>query len=362
MELGDKAIRRIFVYEFLSGGGATAEAHDPDDELLATGRAMRDAVADDLLCLEDYRVSVASCDLAAPVPAPATPVQPRHGESAFDFVERQADAHHLVWVVAPETAGVLSRFQRSVDPARWLGCGGAAIALASGKRATLLQLAGAGVTTPLAFAHAPEITRWVVKPDDGAGALGTRLHASLEAACSDWSQRSRPGCPMAIEPWVDGEPLSLSLMCGAGQTELLSINRQHLSIDREGSLSFRGVDVNVLPVEHAGPAIAERRTAARRVQRRAGNPPGAERRIGAAGADRRALALGDLASRVGRAIPGLCGFVGVDIVWHAQRGPVVIEVNPRVTCAYVGLSRVLRRNLAAEVIAAHDREAAHDGG
>ncbi len=351
-------MKRIFVYEYLSGGGAMAGAEGPGDELLTMGRAMRDAIANDLLRLGDYRVSVATCDLAAPVPGPATPVEPREGESAFDFVARQAEAHHLVWVVAPETDGLLARLQRGVDPARWLGCDGPAIALASGKRATLMRLADAGVTTPLAFAHAPEITRWVCKPDDGAGALGTRLHASPEAAWNDWSQRSRAGSPMAIEPWVDGEALSLSLMCSARRTELLSINRQHLAIDGDGMLSYQGVDVNVLPVEHAGGAIAERRTGARRAERRAG-APGADRRAGGPGADRRSDTLGDLATRIGRAIPGLCGYVGIDIVWHAQRGPVVIEVNPRVTCAYVGLSRALGRNLAGEVIAARDQEAAH---
>jgi predicted ATP-grasp superfamily ATP-dependent carboligase len=32
---------------------------------------------------------------------------------------------------------------------------------------------------------------------------------------------------------------------------------------------------------------------------------------------------------------------------------VVIEVNPRVTCAYVGLSQRLGRNVAAEVLRSH---------
>jgi predicted ATP-grasp superfamily ATP-dependent carboligase len=40
-------------------------------------------------------------------------------------------------------------------------------------------------------------------------------------------------------------------------------------------------------------------------------------------------------------------------VWNERDGPVVIEVNPRVTCAYVGLSAILQRNLAAEILAAH---------
>ena len=317
-------MKRILVYEYLSGGGLMTAGEAASDELLTLGTSMRDAIVADLLRLEVYAVTVATCALASPVPAPALPVLPHNGESAFDFVARHADHQHAVWVVAPETDGLLARLQRRVDPARWLGCDGAAIKLASAKRATLLHLAEAGITTPLAFEHAPETRRWVVKPDDGAGAIDTRLHATADAAWDDWAQRSRGGSPVSIEPWVEGEALSLSLLCGNGCTELLSVNRQRLSIDANGLLTYLGVDVKVLPLAGA-----------------------------------RGTQLGALANRVGRAMPGLRGFVGIDLVWHAQRGPVLIEVNPRVTCAYVGLSQALGRNLAADIVNAHAQEAAH---
>ena len=55
----------------------------------------------------------------------------------------------------------------------------------------------------------------------------------------------------------------------------------------------------------------------------------------------------------GRALPGLAAIVGVDLVWHPLRGPVVIEINPRLPCADQGLSAMLGRNLAGEVLAQH---------
>jgi predicted ATP-grasp superfamily ATP-dependent carboligase len=317
---------RVFVYEYLSGGGPLDEADESAGALLKMGQAMRDAITADLLQLGDYRVSVATSSLAAPVLEGAAPVEARLRESALDFVARQADRHDRVWVVAPETNGLLAALHDRVDPARWLGCDASAIRLASGKRSTLMQLAGAGLATPLAFEHAPEITRWVVKPDDGAGAVATRLHPSPEAAFADWSGRSRPRHPMTVEPWVEGEALSLSLMCGVDRTELLSVNRQQLDVDAGGRLSYRGVEIEAR-------ALADARTAT----------------------------LTTLAARVYRAIPGLRGYVGVDLVWHPRFGPVVIEVNPRVTCAYLGLSRALGRNLAADVLAAHARKAHRDG-
>jgi predicted ATP-grasp superfamily ATP-dependent carboligase len=64
--------------------------------------------------------------------------------------------------------------------------------------------------------------------------------------------------------------------------------------------------------------------------------------------------LGALAQHVTQALPGLRGFVGIDVVFHPSRGPVVIEVNPRLTVAYAGLSAALGGNLARTLLAAHE--------
>jgi predicted ATP-grasp superfamily ATP-dependent carboligase len=53
------------------------------------------------------------------------------------------------------------------------------------------------------------------------------------------------------------------------------------------------------------------------------------------------------------ALPGLRGFVGIDVVWHPQRGPVVIEVNPRLTVAYAGLAATRGGKLACALLEAH---------
>ena len=311
-------MKRVFVYEYLCGGGLVDVDEAASDELLPLGLSMRDALLADLVQLDDCAVGAATCARVPSPPSPVVSLSPNPGESPFDFVARQSASHDLTWVVAPETGGLLAGFHRVVEPSRWLGCDGDAIRLASGKRATLLRLAAHGVPTPLAFAEAPETRRWVVKPDDGAGGVSTRVHKREMEAWDDWSERTRTGVVMSLEPWVEGEPLSVSLLCTGSSCELLSINRQRIAIDGSGLLSFEGVEVNAI-----------------------------------AAADPRCRALRTLAAQVVESIPGLQGFVGIDLVWHAQRGPVVIEVNPRVTCAYVGLSSALGRNLAAELIRAH---------
>ncbi len=54
------------------------------------------------------------------------------------------------------------------------------------------------------------------------------------------------------------------------------------------------------------------------------------------------------APRIGAALPGLHGIVGVDYIATAN-GPVVVEVNPRLTTSYAGLRRSLGVNPAAFV-------------
>jgi tyramine---L-glutamate ligase len=307
---------RVLVFEFLSAGGLVEQGVD---ELLPQGIAMRDAVAADLLRSGDCDVTVATFDGAPSPPAGALVVAPQRGEDGVEFVARLARRHDAVWVIAPESGGLLAAFERGVDgKARWLGCDAAAIALASSKAATVERLHARAIATPLheAFAAA---SRWVVKPDDGAGAVATRVHAGQAAALADL--RGRNGAAWAkpwVEPWVEGDALSLSLLCGMGGIELLAVNRQHIALDGNGVVRYEGVSIDVL-----------------------------------ARTDARWRTLATLADRIADALPGLRGFVGVDLVWHDALGPVAIEVNPRLTCAYVGLSQRLSRNLAAEVMREH---------
>ena len=65
------------------------------------------------------------------------------------------------------------------------------------------------------------------------------------------------------------------------------------------------------------------------------------------------------AHHIAAAIPGLRGFVGVDFVLGVDGRATVLEVNPRLTSAYVGLSARLGRNLAAEILADFAAEACH---
>ena len=306
---------RIFVYESLSAG-TPAEPGGNDRELLAAGVAMRNAIVDDLLRIDGVAVTcaVGSAPGCGALPrwrsAKLATAAARAGEDAETFVGSMAALHDLTWVVAPETGGRLGRLHAAVGGDRWIGCDAASIRCASSKRATLAVLAAAGVATPLDGA-ASHRGRWIVKPDDGAGCLSTRVHGDRAAALDHLH-----GHTLALEPFIEGEALSISMIVGADLARALSFNRQHIGIDAAGRLCDLGVQVGALDV----------------------------------GTDPRVARLEALAAATARALPGLGGFVGIDVVWNEERGAVVIEVNPRVTCAYVGLSGKLGRNLAADIL------------
>lgn len=292
------AQHRILVYEYLTAGGEVPGlGTHAQAELLAQGLAMQQAMLTDLQA----------------IPGLETTALTGRTDHAGTLAEA-AGQGWTVWAVAPETGGTLERLARAVPAPRWHGCDPATIALTASKRATLRHLAAHGIAVPGAAARPGPPTAWIVKPDDGAGAADTRRHAGRAAAEADAARRPSP---TTIEPWVDGEALSLSLCCGRTGIDLLAINRQHLALAADGLLHFQGVTPAAIDLD-SGPARA----------------------------------IAPLVSALGRALPGLRGYVGVDLVLTPDGQPVVIEVNPRLTTAYVGLSARLGYNVAARLLAA----------
>lgn len=312
----------ILVFEFVSAGGMPG--HPDETTLQPIGVAMRDAVAADLLRLPADRIGRVSVADSAGAPASSDstgrlhPVRARHGQPALDFLAEQAAQHDGVWVIAPESDGLLSACCALVAPARWLGSTAEALHTSSSKTRTLARLASAGLRTPWDFDAPGQARRWVVKPDVGAGAVDTVVLDDDGAAQALADRRSAAGECVTLQPWVEGEALSLSMLCGTGvRPSLLSLNRQHLHCSASGRLDYIGIT-----------------------------------HTGADARDPRWPALQAMADAIAKALPGLRGFVGIDLVWHAQHGPVPIEVNARVTNAYAGLSDALGRNLASEVLRA----------
>src|SRR5262245_23382915 len=101
---------RVFVYEFITGGGMLADPADarPHGSLLAEGRAMVQAVTADLLAVGDVQVYSTRDARLPPLHPPGCEVwDVRTAAEERLVVERLASGADWTFVIAPETGGAL---------------------------------------------------------------------------------------------------------------------------------------------------------------------------------------------------------------------------------------------------------------
>lgn len=304
---------RIFVYEFITGGGLIDDSLPTS--LTREGELMLRALLRDLHELPGVQV-VTTRDRRLPlVSSPIEVFTPHDAREASALFCQCVDATDATWVVAPETDGILERISEQVLARNGclLGSRPEAVRIAASKTRTAAALARYGVsvvpvltpTRPIA----PFPGRAVLKPDDGAGCVDTRVYESLGAALEAWEAGGRDR-NVVLQPLVEGVPASLSLLVRSGRAEILSVNRQSIAL--EGcSLRFRGCTVNGLASWRAS--------------------------------------LAPLAQGIAEALAGLWGYVGVDFVL-SDTGPIVLNVNPRLTTSYAGLREATGVNAAALVL------------
>ncbi len=297
---------KVFVFEYVTGGGC-ADTTLP--AFLTDADLMWRAMMLDLTAIPGVEViSLRDDRLDQPAIAGARIVATRAATYGEDFRLCLA-ASDAAWIVAPETGGVLERLSRTVQLAgkRLLSSRPEGARIAASKSATARHLAGYGIATVPTYSSPYLIVEdgpVVMKPDDGAGCLDTRVFDNLEAA-EVWTLL-HPAEDRLFQPYVAGQPRSLSLLCCDGRAQLLSVNRQHVSLEG-GCLAFHGVSVDDLSDTDG--------------------------------------CYAELAERIAAAMPGLWGHVGVDFIESAA-GPLVLEVNPRLTVSYAGLRAALGLNPA----------------
>ncbi len=275
---------------------------------------MLQALLRDLGALPELKLLTLRDDRLARLTGPVQCLYVDHAdvaEQAWLDAMAWADA---VWPIAPESDGILHQLSvRILGSGRdLLGSRPGAVKLASSKLMTSHVLEQAGVPVvpgcQLADGLPPARQGWVVKPDDGAGS--EEIHYIPPTATLD-SLVLPVGYDWVVQPYVEGFALSLSVLTDGTAVQVLSCNEQRIE-KAHGRMHMMHVDVQSVHW--------------------------------------RAEDFRQLAGRVCAAIPGLRGYLGIDLQMTAE-GPVVIEVNPRLTTAYAGLSGRLGHNLAEQILA-----------
>lgn len=294
----------VFVYEDVTATGAGGDRGSPPaPSLLAEGRAMRDAVTADFAALRALGVS----------PTCLSPT------SGFHALAARAD---WTLVIAPESGGRLEYLSREVLRAggRLLGPSPDAISLTADKLALARHWEHHGVRTPPTTEWRPDSDRVgpaqdrnpaptvpvVVKPRDGAGSQDTIRWDRLETYPTETGGR-----PRIVQPFIPGFAASVAFLIGPSRVVPLVPSAQHLSAD--GRFQYQG---GRLPI---APELAER-----------------------------ALRI---ATAAVTCVPGLLGYVGVDVILGDDGHDWAIEINPRLTTSYVGLRALARFNLTEAILA-----------
>jgi predicted ATP-grasp superfamily ATP-dependent carboligase len=302
---------RILVHEFASGGGLAGRPIPAP--LAREGRAMLTALVADLASLGSHEI-VTTTDCRFTLTAPGVnivAIRPGREALSADLL-KSVDA---VWLIAPETGGCLERLAAAVERAdrMLVGGGSSAIQRAADKAGLPRRLARCGVTHPRTYVvgRAFDLRSIandlgypiVVKPPRGAGCEGVSLARTprdLRTAVERAARCSGPHRVVLLQRYVRGTPASVSLISNGACAVALSINAQVIHAGR--AFSYRG---GRTPLEH----------------------PLARRGI-------------EAATRACTALPDLRGYVGVDLVL-TETDAVVIEVNPRLTTAYLGVRAAL---------------------
>lgn len=284
--------------------------------LVRQGATMQRALLADLAALPGVELLTL---LEGRPASPGSPVLPSrvtsvlvhgHLRQQFQACVQAADA---VWLVAPETDRILEYLSSEVLAAGrlLLGSHPATVRLAASKLRTTRLLANAGIATVPTYRPQdvlPEqVSAWVIKPEHGAGCLDTHIFQNGAAALTWIAAGERA---YVLQPFIAGQPCSLTLLCRDGRAQLLSCNEQRVAV-RDGQFHFLGSTVNAFADTH-----------------------GVYARLG---------------QEIAAAMPGLWGYVGVDFML-ARQGPVVLEVNPRMTTSCAGLRASLGANPAQLVL------------
>ena len=222
-------------------------------------------------------------------------------------------------LIAPETDNILLSLQQQVIAANnlYLGCSIEATSLCTDKILCSEQLLNKGIATPVTFSAGDGLLDqclldqpYVVKPQDGAGCLDTLKFESIQQTREYLlSLPKEARCKLIVQPYLDGPALSISLYVKQNNIELLSINQQLIEQQAQ-QFVFHGCQIDTIVTKQF--------------------------------TDQQAM---QLATLINQAIAGLSGYVGIDFILTKQ-GPVVVDINPRLTTAYVNLATNKQRNPA----------------
>ncbi len=255
-------------------------------------------------------------------------------DNTSDVLRKMLKTVDLSLIIAPETGGILSNLvQIASSNTTSLNSTPESIDLVSNKAKLAETLSRKGFPIPETYCFGDEdgieeiervfktfSTPFIVKPLDGAGCAKVFLvnETSQLRKAQNLIIGDNPKERVVIQEFVEGIPVSVSLILNGINAFPISLNLQKVSLNAppESSCYYGGTT----PFRHTD--------------------------------ESKAL---NLAKSAVEQFTGLRGYIGVDMIM-TSRGPLILEINPRLTVSYIGLKRISKVNLADSIVRASSGE------
>ncbi len=295
---------RLLITEFITGGGMAN--HPIPEGLKQEGLLMLNSVLADCELLEDIEI-VTTIDSRVTLDADSIKKIVIQGHDNYlHKITKLANQSDATWVIAPESDNILQILIENLmnNSNKIINCDDESIRITSDKYVCteLLSDHGISVIDNLSASQAAQYNQMtVIKNRCGVGSEGLTVCQSGSEALTEIANRTGD---WLIQPLVEGDSLSLSMLCANGSAVVLTCNKQNFTNTREPKL--KSCLVNAMPVtqDHI-----------------------------------------KLAHSITNVLPGLKGYVGVDFI--SSNGDLkIVDINPRLTTSYAGLKNVLRENPA----------------
>ena len=299
-----------FLFEFITGGGLIGQTLP--DSLVREARMMVQTLIKELIACGHYKITItrdSRVDLFGHDVTEHTINTPF--KKILTELVRKSD---ICWLIAPETENCLYNLTDLFmqNASIFIGSDLNAVHTTASKLITGNILENANICTPdtklLKDVIPDSKSGWIIKPDDGVGAQNCIYVSDRLALREDMAVKENDN--YIIQPFIEGEHMSMSLFVYNKNIQLLSCNKQEITL-KKNLISLTGIGVNeFLSYQDQ---------------------------------------MRELAERIVSAIPGFSGYIGIDLV-RSNNNFFVIDINPRFTTSYAGISASLGINITEKIL------------
>ena len=299
-----------FLFEFITGGGLIGQTLP--DSLVREARTMVQTLIKELIACGHYKITITR---DSRVDSFGRDVTEHTINTPFKkILPELVRKYDICWLIAPEKENCLYNLTDLFmqNASIFIGSDLNAVHTTASKLITGNILENANICTPdtklLKDVIPDSKSGWIIKPDDGVGAENC-IYVSDRLSLLEY-MTIKENDNYIIQPFIEGEHMSMSLFVYNKNIQLLSCNKQEITL-KNNLISLTGIGVNEFLLYKDQ--------------------------------------MRELAQSIVSVIAGFSGYIGIDLI-RSNNKFFVIDINPRFTTSYAGISASLGINITEKML------------